>query len=271
MDLFSCLSPFVFCSLSSGSDGNSYFVGCDSHGILVDAGISAARIKKMLKEIGYEMRQVKAVFVSHDHIDHIAGLQTLVNRYGIPLFAHPDCLKGIFENKSTRLVNKNLCHEFDEVNDIAGIRVEPFPVSHDGKGCHGFFLEHAGHTLTIATDLGYISDSNADFLKRSDSIVIESNYDNDMLWQGTYPYPLKKRISGEQGHLSNGDAAAFVVANYRSSMKNIMLGHLSANNNKPELALNGVYRTARYKKVRFSANTSFFVLPRNGRTGLVGL
>lgn len=271
MDLFSCLSPLVFCSLSSGSDGNCYFIGTERQGVLVDAGISARSIKKMLGEVGYQMSQVKAVFVTHDHIDHIAGLQTLVNKHCIPLYADADCLEGIYRNYSTKDINKELCHTLEDKHSVDGINVEPFAVSHDGRGAHGYYFEYEGSTLTIATDLGFISDENAGFLNRSDSIVIESNYDNDMLWNGPYTYLLKKRISSQVGHLSNTDAAAFIAKNYRPTMKNIMLCHLSANNNTTESALQTVYATARRNKVKFSAQTSVFALPRTTRTELIGL
>lgn len=271
MDLFSCLSPLSFCSLSSGSDGNCYFIANGSQGLLVDAGISARSIKKMLFEIGYQMSQVMAVFVTHDHIDHISGLQMLVNKYSIPLYADADCLEGIFENHVTEGINRDLCHTLGKVHAIGGIRIEPFAVSHDGRGAHGYYFEYGGCTLTIATDLGFISDENADFLNRSESIVIESNYDRGMLWNGPYTYLLKKRISSQLGHLSNTDAANFIAENYRSTMKNIMLCHLSEKNNTAELALQTVYSVARSKKVKFSAQSSIFTLPRTTRTELIGL
>ena len=136
MDLFSCLSPFVFCSFASGSSGNCYYVGKQDEGVLVDVGISAQQIVKCLAQNDLSPASIKAILVTHDHIDHVKGMETLLKNYPIPIFAHSDCLHGIAEGKATKNVDARLFHEIDPLQpfEICGITIEAFPVMHDGRG-----------------------------------------------------------------------------------------------------------------------------------------
>lgn len=273
MDLFSCLSPFVFCSFASGSSGNCYYVGRQDEGILVDVGISAQQIVAGLRKNDLSMDRIKAILITHDHIDHILGLEVLTKGNPTPIFAHQDCLQGLVEGKSTKNVDAGLFHEIEPMQpfEICGITIEAFPVMHDGRGAMGYHFNFEGHTLTIATDIGMLDKVVKEQIGRADNMVIEANYDVEMLEKGSYPYILKQRISGPFGHLSNAEAARFIAESYHSGIKNIMLCHLSENNNTPERAMQCVHQQLRMKHVRLSVNTSIFALPRHKNTGFVYL
>ena len=273
MDLFSCLSPFVFCSFASGSSGNCYYVGKQDEGMLVDVGISARQIMKALTKNDIPLSHIKAILITHDHIDHVLGLESLTKSCPIPIYAHPDCLQGIREGKATKLVDAQLLHEIEPMQlfEICGITIEAFPVLHDGRGAVGYHFNYEGHTLTIATDIGMLDNVVKEQIKRAENIVIESNYDKEMLENGSYPYVLKQRIAGPFGHLSNAEAARFIAEIYHSGLKNIMLCHLSENNNTPERAMQCFYQQFRTKHVHPDVNTTIFPLPRHKDTGFVYL
>ena len=273
MDLFSCLSPFVFCSFASGSSGNCYYVGKQDEGLLVDVGISAKYVLKYLTKNDLPLSSIKAILITHDHIDHVKGLEALTKQRPIPIYAHSDCLQGIREGRATQLVDVALFHEIEPMQDleICGIHIKPFPVMHDGRGAMGYYFEYEGHTLTIATDIGMLDKVVKDQIRKAENIVIESNYDVEMLEKGSYPFILKQRISGPFGHLSNVESARFVAEIYHPLIKNIMLCHLSENNNMPELALQCLYKQLKAKHVHLDPSTSIFPLPRHKSTGFIYL
>lgn len=273
MDLFSCLSPFVFCSFASGSSGNCYYVGRQDEGLLVDVGISAKQVKESLVKNDIPLSQIKAILVTHDHIDHVLGLESLTKDLDIPIFAHFDCLQGLIEGKATKNINSALFHEIEPMQcfEISGIAIEPFPVMHDGRGAMGYHFNYEGHTLTIATDIGMLDKVVKEQIRKADNIVIESNYDRETLEKGHYPFVLKQRIAGPFGHLSNEESARFVAEIYHPGIKNIMLCHLSENNNSPELAMQCLYNQFRRTHIRPDVNTSIFPLPRHKCTGFVYL
>ena len=273
MDLFSCLSPFVFCSFASGSSGNCYYVGKQDEGILVDVGISALQITKALQRIDVPWSKIMAVLITHDHIDHVKGLETLAKNYPIPIYAHSDCLNGIAGGKATHNVDAKLFREIEPLQpfEICGITIEAFPVMHDGRGAVGYHFDYEGRTLTIATDIGMLDKVVKEQIRRADNIVIETNYDEEMLEKGSYPYILKQRISGPFGHLSNRESAQFIAEIYHPEIKNIMLCHLSENNNTPECAMSSLYEHLRKKHIHPDVNTSIFPLPRHKSTGFIYL
>ena len=273
MDLFSCLSPFVFCSFASGSSGNCYYVGKQDEGVLVDVGISAKKVMENLVRNDIPLSHIKAILVTHDHIDHVLGLEALTKDHRIPIYAHSDCLQGLLEGKATKNVDPELFHEVEPMQrfEISGIGIESFPVMHDGRGAMGYYFECEGHTLTIATDIGMLDKVVKEQIRKADNIVIESNYDKEMLEKGRYPFVLKQRIAGPFGHLSNEESARFVAEIYHAGIKNIMLCHLSENNNTPKLAMRSLYDQFRKKHVRPDVNTSIFPLPRHKCTGFVYL
>ena len=273
MDLFSCLSPFVFCSFASGSSGNCYYVGKQDEGILVDVGISAQQILKELRMVDLTLDNIKAILITHDHIDHVKGLEVLLRGSNIPIYAHSDCLMGLREGQATKNVNPGLFVEVDpmQVFDICGISIESFPVMHDGRGAMGYHFNYEGHTLTIATDIGMLDSVVKEQIRKADNIVIEANYDTEMLEKGSYPYILKQRIASPFGHLSNAESARFLAEIYRPEVKNIMLCHLSENNNTPERVMQCLYNQFHKKHIHPEQTTSIFPLPRHKSTGFIYL
>ena len=189
MDLFSFLSPFVFCSLASGSSGNCYFVGKQDEGVLVDVGIHAQQVVTGLLKNDLSMANIKAILITHDHIDHVKGLEVLAKNTPVPIYAHSDCLRGLAEGNSTKKIDNRLFHAVELLQpfEICGITMEAFPVMHDGRGAVGYHFNYEGHTLTIATDIGMLDKVVKEQVRRSENIVIESNYDTEMLENGRYP------------------------------------------------------------------------------------
>lgn len=226
-----------FISLSSGSSGNCYYIGNDFHGILIDAGISATAIRKFLKDAGISMQSIMGILVTHNHTDHTRGLEVLTRRNNIPVFTTERVWKSILSPKlripGDCIRNIPLLQKFN----ISGFEIEAFPVSHDAPETIGFLISAGDKKITIATDLGYICDTAASFIREANLLVIESNYDDEMLDRGGYPYYLKKRIRSEHGHLGNHQTASFLADNIGENMSYICLAHLSKNNNTPEKAL----------------------------------
>ena len=273
MDLFSCLSPFVFCSFASGSSGNCFFVGLENEGFLVDAGISLTYLEKSIQQIDYQLKSIKCIFLTHDHIDHVKGLDVIAETLQVPIYAHADCIMGVLRGKATRKMNPAIFHAIDPMvpMEMCGIHIEPFPVMHDGRGTMGYHFLYDDKNLTLATDIGMIDSCVESYLDRSESIVIESNYDNKMLWEGPYTYILKQRIAGPTGHLSNTDASRYIAKRYAKDLKNVMLCHLSENNNTPELAMQSVYHILQQQRIHINPDITMFPLPRHQSTGLIHL
>lgn len=273
MDLFSCLSPFVFCSFASGSSGNCFFVGTEDGGVLVDAGVTASRLKKELLKINIPIGCIKAILLTHDHIDHVKCLDPVTNMLGVPVYGHSDCIAGVLRGRATRIMDPSVFRPIDPMEpfEMCGITIEPFPVMHDGRGTMGYCFSFDGKSLTLATDVGMLDAYVETYLDKSESIVIESNYDEDMLWKGPYAYILKQRIAGPAGHLSNAEASRYIAKRYQKGLKNVMLCHLSEQNNTPELAMQSVYHHLRQQHLKVSPDVTVFPLPRQHSSGLIHL
>jgi len=267
MDLFSAQYPFVFCSLASGSNGNCYYIGNGEEGILVDVGISLRSIRKRLSEIGVGISRIKAVFVTHDHTDHIKGLAALTMQQTIQVFASTETIMAIQKNPDCHGISADcLFHLNDrETVKLAGLGIENFSVSHDAPGASGYYIRNSHNSITIATDLGYISEKVAGYLKKSTIVVIESNYDEEMLQKSRYPRYLRERISGGIGHLSNRQTSDFLADHIAPHMSHIFLCHLSKENNHPELALKTLEHTLR-QRGKSTDTTLIRALPRGART-----
>ncbi len=258
------------CSLSSGSSGNCYFVGSSQEGILVDAGISARRIRKILEEIGVGLPLIRGIFITHDHIDHIKGLTILTRKHNIPVYCTEGTWKGILRNRATFDSEPTMYRAVTpgETIRIAGFSVEAFPVSHDAHDAVGYHIANSTKSITIATDLGFIGDQAAHYLSKADVMVIESNYDQEMLLNGRYPDSLKQRIHGEMGHMCNAHTADFIADNYHARLSHILLSHLSAENNTPEKALETLNNTFNSKGTLLRPETIIKALPRGSRSEL---
>lgn len=228
-----------FFSLGSGSSGNCYFLSTGTHSILIDAGLNMRTLKRTLQSYGYGLEQIEAVFVTHDHADHIKSVGNLANDMNIPIYSTQPIHLGINRNycvtsKLTpahiRYVNKETCTE------IGDIKITPFEVLHDSSDCVGYQVEAEGTTFVLITDAGQVTPTIKERVNNANYLVLESNHDEDMLAMGPYPAYLKGRIRSGRGHLSNKQAAELLAENATEKLRHVWLCHLSEENNHPELA-----------------------------------
>jgi phosphoribosyl 1,2-cyclic phosphodiesterase len=253
-----------FFSLASGSSGNCYFVGTAHHGILIDAGIGIRTIKKKLKDFGYGLENVLAVFITHDHSDHIKSVGILGEKYHLPIYSTEKILNGVNKNYivTEKLYN---CKRFITINKkitIAEFAITPFSVSHDATESLGYSIEYKNAYFTLATDLGYICENSLPYLKQANYLVIEANFDMEMLNKGRYPIFLRNRIKSEKGHLCNDDTASFLAQHYQKHLEYIYLCHLSKENNTPEKAFNTVKEALENNNILVGHEVQLTVLPR---------
>lgn len=260
-----------FCSLSSGSSGNSYYLGNEFHGILIDAGISASSIRKFLKSFNIPMHTIMGVLITHNHIDHIRGLEVLTRKSSLPIFTTKKIRDSIITPK--REIPRDSIHEIplQQTFHLAGFDIVAFPVCHDAPETIGFHICAGNKKITIATDLGHICQTSAPYIKAANLLVIESNYDEQMLTNGQYPYYLKARIKSDHGHLGNHQTSAFLANNMSNNLSNICLAHLSKNNNTPELVLQTLAQTFAAKGIILNGQQQISVLNRNTPTEMICL
>ncbi len=253
-----------FISLSSGSSGNSYYIGNENVAFLIDAGIGARTIKKRLSEFDISIDSVDFILVTHDHSDHIRHLISVSERFIKPVVAtdllfkaletHPHSRGGIRKFKKT--IEKEIPFVYKEVSITA------FEVPHDATETLGYFIDFMGEKFTFVTDLGRFTQRVADFCKISNHIIIESNYDTQMLDSGNYPQYLIERIRGGRGHLSNFETSLAVRNFYHEGIRNIFLCHLSDNNNTPELAFEATKKALCELGVNVGEELNLHCLPR---------
>ena len=227
---------FKFCSLFSGSSGNCLFIQTDKTKILVDCGESAKKIVNSLLEININIQDINAILVTHEHIDHVKSLGTLSKKYNIPVYTNIETLNAMPEQASK--INSDYIHlfNFDKDFSIGDLKIHPFSIPHDAANPCAFNIYKNEQKISIATDIGHITPEILKNLEKSTFILLESNYDSNTLKCSDYPYHLKERISGPYGHLSNDTAGITISKLINSGLKSVMLGHLSKENNFPELA-----------------------------------
>jgi phosphoribosyl 1,2-cyclic phosphodiesterase len=228
-----------FLSLASGSSGNCYYLGTDGYGILIDAGIGIRTIKKTLKESRIDFNNIIALLITHDHADHIKTAGYLGEKHNIPVYATRTVHNAIarswyveetLSEASRRIVEKETSFE------IRDFSITAFEVPHDSADNVGYYIHFGNRAFTFATDVGHITDTVSRYMSKANHLVIEANYDEEMLMSGTYPQFLKDRVSSPTGHLSNRETAEFLATHYHPGLKDIWLCHLSRDNNHPELA-----------------------------------
>jgi len=219
-------------SLNSGSNGNCYYIGSEQEAILVDAGISCRETEKRMKRLGLCMEKVKAIFVSHEHTDHISGIPGLAKKYQLPVYITEGTLK-----RGRLPLAPHLVLPFRAYNPImvGSLSVTAFPKFHDACDPHSFTVASASVKVGIFTDIGIACEQVIHHFSQCHAAFLEANYDKDMLVQGRYPPHLKQRIMGGRGHLSNAQALQLVKAHKPSFMSHLLLSHLSQNNNCPKL------------------------------------
>jgi len=232
--------PLAFCPLFSGSSGNAIYVSSGDVRLLVDAGVSGLRTKQALLSIGVSPEQLTAILVTHEHADHTMGVGVLSRRYNLPVYATGATWRAMLARVGA--IEPRNVREFQSGSDffIGDMGVVPFSIPHDAADPVGFCFETRGLKASVATDLGYIREDWLSCVSGSDILLLESNHDVDMLRAGPYPYDLKHRILSRKGHLSNDDAGRAAVKLAARGVRHFMLGHLSAENNFPELALETV-------------------------------
>lgn len=235
-------------SFSSGSCGNCYLLlSCPEHGdpsgILIDAGVSVRRLKSRLLQFGLNTDCIGAVLVTHDHLDHIRNLGSYCKHLGKPVYATGKLQNALAVHSFTSSVITPYRNDLDEDswNDICGFQVKYFEVPHDATQTVGFAIRAEGHYFVIMTDIGHMVKEALQYAGKADTVVIESNYDVDMLMGGSYTHELKMRICRGNGHLSNDECAGAIKLFYHKGLKNLFLCHLSENNNLPELACKSAY------------------------------
>lgn len=254
---------FKYCSLYSSSSGNSFFVQSDSTKIIIDAGVSLKKITTALEEININGEDINAILVTHDHIDHTKSIATLSNKYNIPVYANKKTWEAIPEIASKITECNKKLFTISETFSVGDIKILPFHTPHDAADPCGFNLYNSNKKISIATDIGYVSEELLNHLKESSCILLESNYDPEILKCSRYPYMLKQRISGDKGHLSNISAAKTLSELYKSGLEKALLIHLSKENNFPELA----YETIKNETLNCT-NLSIDVAPRDKPTKL---
>lgn len=240
-----------FISLGSGSSGNSYYLGTPNYGILIDAGISFRQIRKTLKAHDIDFEKIAAIFITHDHGDHIRHIETLMDKLRVPIYCTINVHNGINNN---RLIKSPLYQDINHIEKesefmFKDFKVTAFEVPHDATENVGYCFEIDGKIFTIATDLGEVTPIAAHYLKKANYLIIEANYEEEMLKMGSYPQFLKERVASRTGHLSNRDAAQFLADNYQDNWKYVWLCHLSKDNNHPELAYKVVENMLRDKHI----------------------
>ena len=224
--------PVEVCSIASGSNGNCYYVGNENEAVLVDAGISCKEIELRMKRAGLSLQKVKAVFVSHEHTDHISGLPQLAKKYRLPIFISTSTLRG-----SRLWFEKTLINHFNAGEEIVigDLSIYPFSKLHDAADPCSFTVSNNNVMVGIITDIGKACENVIHHFSQCHAVFLESNYDEQMLDKGRYPSYLKNRIRNGQGHISNRQALELFQKHKSPSLSHLFLSHLSYNNNCPKL------------------------------------
>lgn len=230
------------CSIASGSSGNCIYVGSEATHLLVDVGISGKRTESGLRELGLTGRDIDGILITHEHADHIQGLGVIARKYEIPIYATAGTIKAMKSCSSLGNVEEGLYREVQEDRKltIKDLTINPMHISHDAAQPVGYRISYGSRRVAVCTDLGVYNDYTVECLKGMDALLLEANHDVNMLQVGPYPYYLKQRILGDRGHLSNENSGRLLGRILHDGLRTILLGHLSKENNLPELAFESV-------------------------------
>jgi len=221
-----------FCVLASGSKGNCILVESRNCRVLVDVGLSAREIERRLQRIDTDPTTIDAIVLTHAHNDHVRGVGVFSRRFGVPVHGHPETLDSI--NRLLRPEQELHC--WNDPFTIKDLTFKPFPVSHDCVPTVGYLIDENGRRLALCTDLGVVTEEVKSNIRTAQAMLLESNHDPDMLMNGPYPWHLKERISSRVGHLSNHNTGELLQEILHPGLRKVVLGHLSENNNTPDLA-----------------------------------
>lgn len=249
------------CALRSGSSGNAIYIESGSTSLLVDAGVNARTVELALRDIETTPSALSGLLITHEHSDHVAGVGVLMRRYKLPLYVNAPTLKGM--RRTLGAVDESLIHIIttEESFTVGELDVRSFHTSHDAAESVGYRIESLDGAVSVCTDLGWFEPHQLNALADSRLVYLESNYDPAMLAAGAYPYVLKRRILGQQGHLSNDDCGLAMIELLKSGTDQFVLSHLSKDNNYPELA---------WLTVRNCLNTVGAKIDRDLRIGIAG-
>ena len=253
-------------SLNSGSNGNAYYIGNETEAVLVDAGISCKETEKRMLGLGLNIQKLRAIFVSHEHTDHVKGLTVLANKYSLPIYIS----KGTYEN--SRLSLNHLQVQWLNATEpvtIAGLTIKAFGKKHDARDPYSFTINNNEVTIGVFTDIGVACDNLVYHFKNCHAAFLESNYDEEMLENGRYPWVLKQRIRGGKGHLSNKQALDIFINHRPAFMTHLLLSHLSRDNNDPQLVQALFQQHAKQTKIVVASRdeaSELFYISDNGVT-----
>ncbi len=221
------------CALASGSNGNCYYVGNEKDAVLVDAGISAKQILMRLNDAGLDASKIRAIFVSHEHTDHVSGVRVLSKKLGIPVWFSQGTFDALRETEQPENYRIFIPGKTIQVNSLT---VHSFLKNHDAAEPCSFRIEHDDWHIGVFTDIGEACPRLTHHFRKCHAMFLETNYDEKMLWEGSYPYILKRRVASSVGHLSNDQAFELIRDHAGPELVLVFLSHLSGENNRPELA-----------------------------------
>ena len=262
----------IFCSLYSGSSGNSIFVSENNSNILIDAGLPGKKIDEALKSIGQKPEDLDGIFITHEHSDHIKGVGVLSRKYDIPIYAN-DKTWSALEGSIGKVKEHNIkIMDRRSTVEIGDLSIKSFIIPHDAIAPVGYTIAGNKNQVSVATDFGVFTEEIFNNIKDSQTILLECNHDINMLKFGPYPYNLKRRILSEVGHLSNDDCGEALVRLAKSGLgKNLILGHLSRTNNHPDLALQTVLNIINEKGIKQGEDIHISMADRNKASGYLEL
>ena len=250
-------------SLNSGSNGNCYYIGNETEAVLIDAGLSCRETEKRLHQLGLDIQNIKAIFISHEHKDHISGVSVLSKKYQLPVYITKKTLNNCWPG-----IENHLVHSFvaEEKISVGNLIITAFTKSHDANDPHSFIIHCAANCIGVFTDIGHACKNVIQYFRLCHAVFLESNYDERMLDNGNYPIHLKRRITGGKGHLSNTQALELFCENKWAGLRLLILSHLSENNNSEkivnELFSKHAGTTEIFVASRYSASRIFLILEK---------
>lgn len=254
------MNCFQVAMLASGSKGNAALIKAAGQMFLIDMGLSCRELVKRLQKLNIEPKQLQAIFITHEHSDHIKGLATFTKKYSVPIYSSEKTWRAIFAKENG--IIRSACHIIDTNITYNGVKISSFEIPHDASDPHGYMFEdlQSGEKCTYLTDTGFITDTVRAAVSNADLLILEANHDIEMLKQGRYPQLLKQRILSTRGHLSN-ESAGWLLANMEKKPRTVFLAHLSEENNRPRIALETVKGILEHSDG--GKNISFLVAAQN--------
>ncbi|MBQ0023230.1 MAG: MBL fold metallo-hydrolase [Prevotellaceae bacterium] len=260
----------TFFSLGSGSCGNCYYIATENDAIVIDCGVGIRRFKKNMLEYGMKISKVRGILITHDHADHIKAAGKISNEYAIPVYATKLVHEGMDKNYQASVKvsedNRRII-ETNEMFEVGEFKITAFSLPHDASENVGYCIEIEDYRFVIMTDVGDITEYVNEYISKCTHLIIEANYDSEMLKHGRYPAILKDRITSGHGHLSNDKTANALINNFHEGLKNVWLCHLSEENNHPELARKTIETTMRNYGIIAGVDFTLDVLRRKIPTG----